>query len=578
MNPASAIREKLESVLNTLDIPISPEEIELELTSNLAHGDYTTNVALKACGPLNHGNFSNDYEKNASWTVGRPNPKPGMNPRSVAEKIAAELRSVEGVQGVEVAGPGFINFTLAPTVLADVVKAANSGWGKNDRLAKEMILMEYTSPNLFKPLHIGNLIGNIIGESVSRLFEFSGAEVKRINYPSDIGLPVAKCVWGLKKTGSDPRDIIALGEAYRVGNAAYEEGSKEEIDAINKALYADSDPTLTALREAGINTSRKHLDALCEKLGTTFDYVFFESDTGPIGKRIVQEHPEIFEKSDGATVYKGEKVGLHTRVFVNSAGLPTYEAKDLGNFELKREQYPEWSRSYIVVGNEQKEYLKVVFAAIKEVFPEANEKTLAHIANGFLTLTTGKMSSRLGNVITGESLIEELIEVAKEHAAESRADDKEKLAEEVAVAALKFQILKGGTSKDMVFDKEKALSVDGDSGPYLQYTHARTQAIIEKAKEAKVKAKYDARESPSDLVRLVYRFPEIVLRAQEDLEPHILANYLIQVASAFNSWYAKEQILDGTDAAPHKVALADITRLTLKNGLWLLGIPTPEKV
>ena len=219
-----------------------------------------------------------------------------------------------------------------------------------------------------------------------------------------------------------------------------------------------------------------------------------------------------------------------------------------------------------------------MFAAIKEVFPEAKEKVLEHIANGFLTLTTGKMSSRMGNVITGESLINDLTEVARGHAADSRADDKEKLAQEVAVAAIKFQILKGGTSKDIIFDRERALSVEGDSGPYLQYTHARTHAIMEKAKEAGIKAKYDASIAPSDLARLLYRFPEIVLHAQEELEPHIVANYLITVASAFNSWYAQEQILDGTDAAAHKVALTDIVRLTLKNGLWLLGIPAPEKL
>lgn len=554
MDVAAVIKEKLADALRAQEVSVQPEDIHLDHTEDFAHGDYASNVALA-------------YAKQLK-----------TNPRELAEKLAASARDAEGVASVEVAGPGFINFTLAPGVFAASVKAANSGWGSNAILAKKTILVEYTSPNLFKPLHIGNLIGNIIGESVTRLFEFSGASVKRINYPSDIGLPVAKCVWGLKKTGVDPRDIIALGDAYRVGNAAYEEGSKEEIDAINKALYQDSDPTLSALREAGINTSRRHLDALCEKLGTTFDYVFFESETGPVGKRIVEAHPEVFEKSDGAIVYKGEKAGLHTRVFVNSAGLPTYEAKDIGNFEFKRTHYPEWDRSYIVVGNEQREYLKVVFAAIKEVFPEAKDKTLAHIANGFLTLTTGKMSSREGNVITGESLIEDLIAVAKQHAADSRAEDKDKLAEEVAVAALKFQILKGGTSKDIVFDKEKSLSVDGDSGPYLQYTHARTQAIVEKAGEQKVKGKYDAMQVPSALMRLIYRFPEIVLRAQEDLEPHILANYLTQVASAFNSWYAQEQILDGTDAAAHKVAITDITRLTLKNGLWLLGIPTPEKV
>lgn len=554
MEPAATIRGKLAFALAAENVSVQPEDIHLEHTEDFAHGDYASNVALA-------------YAKQLQ-----------TNPRELAEKLAAAARGAEGVASVEVAGPGFINFTLAPEIFAKTVKAANSGWGSNTALAKKMILVEYTSPNLFKPLHIGNLIGNIIGESVTRLFEFSGASVKRINYPSDIGLPVAKCVWGLIKTGGDAHDIVALGEAYRVGNAAYEAEAKAEIDAINKALYQDSDQKLTALREAGINTSRRHLDALCEKLGTTFDYVFFESETGPVGKGIVEQHPEIFEKSDGAIVYKGEKVGLHTRVFVNSAGLPTYEAKDIGNFEFKRTQYPEWDRSYIVVGNEQKEYLKVVFAAIREIFPEAKEKTLEHIANGFLTLTTGKMSSREGNVITGESLIEDLIVVAKQHAAESRAEDKEKLAEEVAVAALKFQILKGGTSKDIVFDKEKALSVEGDSGPYLQYTHARTHAILEKASDQKIKAKYDVTQTPSELVRLINRFPEVVLHAQEKLEPHILANYLISVAAAFNSWYAQEQILDGTGAAPHKVALTDITRLTLKNGLWLLGIPTPEKV
>ena len=550
-----AIREKVVAALEGVGIPAP--EVTLEHTADFAHGDYATSVALA-------------YAKELK-----------TNPRALAERIVAAMGEIEGVSKIEIAGPGFINFTLDNKYLAEMLEIGRSHaekWGSGVSLKGEQILVEYTSPNLFKPLHIGNLIGNIIGESVSRIFEFSGADVKRINYPSDIGLPVAKCVWGLQKTGGDPHEIHALGEAYRVGNAAYEADAKSEIDAINKALYEDSDPKLTALREAGIDTSRKHLDVLCKKLGTKFDLEFFESETGPIGKKIVEEHVDVFKKSDGAVVYKGEKVGLHTRVFINSAGLPTYEAKDLGNFELKKKEYPKWSRSYIVVGVEQKEYLKVVFAATKEVFPEAKDKLLEHIANGFLTLTTGKMSSREGNVITGESLISDLTEVARGHAADSRAEDKEKLAEEVAVAAIKFQILKGGTSKDIIFDRERALSVEGDSGPYLQYTHARTHAIMEKAGEAGVKGKFDASQPASELARLVYRFYETVLHAQEELEPHIVANYLITVASAFNSWYAQEQILDGTDAAAHKVALTDIVRLTLKNGLWLLGIPAPEKV
>jgi arginyl-tRNA synthetase len=188
------------------------------------------------------------------------------------------------------------------------------------------------------------------------------------------------------------------------------------------------------------------------------------------------------------------------------------------------------------------------------------------------------MSSRKGNVVTGESLLEELREVARERAKESRADDADKLAENVAVAAIKYQILKQASGRDIIFDRARALSLEGDSGPYLQYAHARAHAVVEKAKEQKVKAKVDSGAQPAELSRLLHRFPEVVERAARELEPHLLTNYLLEFASAFNRWYANEQILDDSSGSPHKVALTDAVRSTLKNGLWLLGIPAPEKM
>lgn len=446
---------------------------------------------------------------------------------------------------------------------------------------RKTILLEYTSPNLFKPLHIGNLVGNVLGESIARLLEFSGNTVKRANYPSDIGLTVAKGVWGLRKNNADPSDISALGIAYRDGNNAYEsdEGAKAEIIEINKKLYARSDETLNALRERGIETSRRHLDALCETLGTKFDIEIFESQAAPIGTELVQKHiGDVFELSEGATVFPGEKYGLHTRVFLNSAGLPTYEAKDLGNFALKLRAAPESDEFIVITGSEQTEYFKVVIEAIQKVFPEAAGKLLKHIANPFLTLTTGKMSSRKGNVLTGEDLLEELNASAKERAAESRADNIDTLAREVSVAALKFQILKQGTAKNIVFDKERALSLEGDSGPYMQYAHARAHQIVEKARETGVEIAHDTSAAPTIVTRLVHRFPEVVESASTLMEPHIVTTYLIELASSYNSWYAQEQILDGTPAAAHKVAIVDAVRNTLKNGLWILGIPAPEKM
>lgn len=560
MDPLSVIREKISNALKAHDVTVVPEDITIEHTADFSHGDYATNVALSFAKQL------------------------GKNPRELAEDLATSLRDIQGIAHVEVAGPGFINFMLSPEHLYEMLEIGRKHgdkWGSGIALKGKEILVEYTSPNLFKPLHIGNLVGNVIGESITRLFEFEGATVRRINYPSDIGLTVAKGVWGLQKTNGDPDDITSLGEAYRVGNDAYENdpAAKEEINAVNKKLYEGSDKELNRLRTHGIKTSRARLKEICETLGTEFDFEIFESEASPHGIEQVRKNlGTIFEESEGAIVYPGEKEGLHTRVFLNSMGLPTYEAKDLGNFALKHKKYPDFQRSYIVTGVEQQEYFKVVNAAIQKVFPDTTDRDIAHIATGFLTLTTGKMSSRKGNVLTGEDLLADLKEAAKERAAESRAKDVEKLAEEIAVAALKFQILKGGASKNIVFDREKALSLEGDSGPYLQYAHARTHAIVEKAKEQGVKGKFDSAFPASELARLIYRFYETVLHAQEELEPHMVANYLIQVASAFNSWYAKEQILDGTPAAAHKVALADITRLTLKNGLWLLGIPTPEKV
>ncbi len=430
---------------------------------------------------------------------------------------------------------------------------------------------------------MGNLVGNILGESVSRLFEYAGAVVHRINYPSDIGLTVAKGVWGLKKTGNDPEDILQIGDAYRVGNDAFENDpkAKEEIEAVNRALYIGADTELGELRERGLATSKKRLQELMSVLGTTFDSVIYESEAGEPGKRIVEEHTgTIFEHSEGATVYHGEKRGLHTRVFINSQGLPTYEAKDVGNFSKKRELYPTWTQSFVVTGNEQSEYFKVLTAALREVFPDTENKVIEHIATGFLTLTTGKMSSRKGNVLTGESLIEEMEEEARKKAEESRAVDVAELTEMVAVAALKYQILRQAPGTNILFDKEKALSFEGDSGPYLQYTHARIVSVLERAKGVGVVP--NTQVGPVEaypIEKVLYQFEEVVVKALRERAPHTVAVYLTELAGAFNAFYGKEIIADATDPnAPYKAGIADAVRITLKNGLWILGIKAPDKM
>ena len=543
-----SLKEVIAEALGKVGISIASEKITLEHPAELKNGDYSTGVALQ-------------FAKQA-----------GKNPKMLAEEIVAALGSIDGVAKSEVAGPGFINFYLAPNELADAVNQATTEdmWGSNHDLKDKKIMVEYTDPNPFKEFHIGHLMSNAIGESIARLLQFSGASLVRANYQGDVGPHVAKAIWGKMK-----HPEMTWGQAYAAGSAEYE-AHKNEIDAINKKVYEKSNPGINSLYDAGRKESLEHFEELYKILGTKFDHYFFESETAGKGIEVVKAHPEVFEESDGATVYKGEKVGLHTRVFITSKGLPTYETKELGLAELKSEKET-LDESITITAHEQADYFKVVLAAMKEVLPDIAAK-IRHVSHGMMRLPTGKMSSRTGDVITGESLLNELIEAAKDRAKESRAEDHHLLAQQVAVAAVKYQILKQASGKDIIFDKERALSLEGDSGPYLQYAHARTYAVVEKAAAQNIMSRFDENAPVTDLSRLLHRFPEVVARASREREPHHLTTYLLEVASMFNSWYAQEQILDGGSAQAHKVALTSAVSHTLKNGLWILGIPTPHKM
>ena len=556
------IRKVIQEALVSTGAPEST--FTVERPPEMEQGDYATNAALAVAKAL------------------------GKNPREVAEKLAQKLKDAlgESAERVEVAGAGFINITLSRgQVSLAVAEAVAKGeeWGKGNAQAGQQVMVEYTSPNLFKPLHIGNLVGNVLGESVTRLFESTGASVVRINYPSDIGLTVAKGVWGLRTHVLDPSDIAQLGKAYVLGNTAYEEGApaqKEEIEHINRLLYAETDAELNSLRQAGVDTSKKHLDELCRALGTIFDQVYFESQSGPRGRDMVRAHiaDGIFEESDGAIIYRGEKKGLHTRVFINSQGLPTYEAKDIGLFDLKSRANPEFTTSLTITGAEQAEYFKVVIEAVKEVFADrVKGKALLHMANGFLRLTTGKMSSRKGNVITGESLLEDVKRLSLTKMKDRSIENAEKVAEQVAIGAIKYMILRQSPGSDIIFDPEKSLSLEGDSGPYLQYALVRARSVLSKAPSTKHQARNEMPTQPYPLERIILHYPEVAARAARELAPNLLVNYLTELAAAWNAFYAKEQVL-GSPEEIYKQRVARAFANTMANGLGLLGIPAPEKM
>jgi arginyl-tRNA synthetase len=452
-------------------------------------------------------------------------------------------------------------------------------------------MVEYTDPNPFKPFHIGHLMTNAIGESIARIIEANGATVIRANYQGDVGLHVAKAIYGMLKEGgpdgllpvSNQAEII--GMRYSWGSNEYDtnEEAKKEIDTINKKIYEKSDSEINILYEHGRKVTLEAFEEIYALLGTKFVHYFFESEMAVVGTKIVREYTgKVFEESDGAVIFRAEKHDpkLHTRVFINSQGLPTYETKEIGLTVTKFEkENPDLS--IIMTAIEQGEYMKVVTKAI-EMINTSYSSRMKHITHGMMRLTSGKMSSRKGNIITGESLIRDSIALVAEKVVEREMSQQEKkeIAEIVGISALKYSILKSSAGSDIIYDQEKSISFEGDSGPYLQYTAVRAQSIIAKAGDEVIENVQPTEEYTSTrLEKLLYRFEEVVVHAKEEFQPHYIATYLTELASEFNSFYANTKIL--IDDNPYKhyhLVLVSAFYITMKNGLHLLGIQTPEKM
>ncbi len=528
----------------------------IERPNDPSHGDYATNAALAAAKSL------------------------GEKPHKVADELARLLIDSLGkdiASHVAVAGPGFVNITLAREAVALAVAEADAKgeeWGRGDANAEQRVMVEYTDPNPFKEMHIGHLMSNVIGEAVARLNENENATVIRANYQGDIGPHVAKALWGLRKAGvTEPATAHEIGEAYAAGSQAYEESpeAKAEIDSLNQALYAGTNPELAELWRKGRDISLSAFEQLYKVLGTHFDYYFYESETAESGVRIVRGGIKqgVFEESEGAIIYRGEKKGLHTLVFITSKGTPTYEAKDIGLAFLKEERVQS-DRSIIVTAAEQIGHFKIVFAALGELAPLIAAKT-THVPHGFLRLASGKMSSRAGNVITAVELIGDVIKSASEKNADPL------IAEQVALGAIKYMILRQAPGSDIIFDEEKSLSLEGDSGPYLQYALVRAKSVLAQAEAGKQKKENDGPSEPYLLERCILHFPEVVARAARELSPNLLVTYLTELAGEWNSFYAQERIIGGAFEA-HKLLLARAFVQTMTNGLTILGIPVPEKM
>lgn len=523
-------------------------------------GDYSTNVAMLLASKL------------------------GKAPHEIAKAIAAELNG-NSIAKAEVAGPGFINITLSDQALIELMtkKPAESLKGK-------VVVVEYSDPNPFKILHAGHLYTSVVGDAIASLLETAGAETHRVNYGGDVGLHAARTMWALLKKlgGENPEKLGSISEAERSewmadgyirGTAAYEdeESAKQEIIVLNKRIYKlhaddDHESPLAKIYWTCREWSYKYFDEFYARIGTKFEKYYPESEVAELGLKTVKEQLEkgVFKESDGAIVFEGEEHGLHTRVFITSEGIPTYEAKDVGLIMTKREQY-HFDKSVVITGNEQEQYMQVVLKALEQFEPELVKATI-HLTHGIVKMQGGvKMSSRKGNILRAV----DVLDVAS--TANKKATGKDD--QDVVLGAVKYSFLKQRTGGDIIYDPEESVALEGNSGPYLQYAHARAKSILAKSKEQRPESKVDLvlQTSERSLVRKLSEYAEVVEQATAEFMPHQICTYLYELAQTFNRFYEQAKVI-GDPREAFRLKLVAAYADTLKSGLGLLGVNAPDKM
>lgn len=565
------MKEQLEQAIAGIVKDLYDVELAIELTrTDEQFGDYATNVAMKL-----------------AKQVGQP-------PRDIATTIVAKVMAEMGFHIAEapIAGPGFINVKLSDEALIQAIAATPPQIWKD-----KSILLEYSCPNAFKELHTGHLYQTIVGESIGRLLTYTGAKVFRANFGGDVGLHVAKCLFAIQHQIGDNVSQLALvpeaerprwiSTAYVQGASAYEndETAKQDIADINTQIYAihdadDHNSPLAKIYWECRSWSYDYFKAFYETIEVTrFDKYYPESGTAARGLSVVYANPNTFTESEGAIVYKGEDAGLHTRVFVTAKGLPTYETKDLGVIYNETDDF-NYDKRIIMTGNDQLQYMQVVFAALAAFDPDLASKQ-THLTHGTIRFGSGKkMSSRLGNVTRAADVLVEVGRVA------TAVDEATKRM--VTLGAIKYTFLKHRVGGDIAFDINESVSLEGNSGPYLQYAFARACSILRKAgyDEAQVTdvltnsnthAEALSGFEPGErlLIRKLGEYNEVIYKATSELMPHHVCTYLYELAQTFNRFYENNRVI-GNERESLRLTLVEAYTRTLHGGLELLGLPTPQ--
>lgn len=567
-------------------------EIRVETPEEKIHGDYATNVAMVIAKQVK------------------------KNPMEIANLLGLRLK-VKGLRyfdKVEVKEPGFVNFFVSKKYLMGElrrIEKEKEKYGTNTLQKGRKIIVEYAHPNTHKEMHIGHMRTLITGEALARIFQACGAKVFRANYQGDIGPHVAKAIWGTEKilqergmswSRAEKLNLLEkahiLGEGYVKGNQEYAQ-EKIEIDELNLKLYHKEKEVIAVYRRTR-KWSLDYYDVFYKRFGTKFDKLYFESEVAEQGKKtVLQNIGKVFEESEGAVIFDGEKYGLHTRVFITKDENPTYEAKEMGLVPLQYKDFP-FDLNIHVVGSDQSGYFQVAFKAL-ELVDEKFKGRQYHLPMGMVQLVGKKMSSRTGIVVTVDGLLDGvkhfLTNLIKNE--ELTVKEKEEVQEKGTIAAVKYSVLKTDTKSNVLFDMERSVALDGNSGPYLLYTYARCKSVLGKAQNSEGKESElssfpfaaarplktqndykDFSKEELDILRTIYKFPEIVQEAADRFSPNLICNFAFDLAKKYNLFYNLHPIINAKteELKIFRLTLTAAVAQVLKNSLFLLGISAPERM
>lgn len=597
MSTEQFLQENLKSLVHDLyQADVESSSLQIQATRKEFEGDYTLVVF-----PL--------------LKISKRSPEQTCN--ELGNALVANCRQVAGFNVVK----GFLNISLSTNYWTDTLNviAADQDFGFTQAKASDTpVVIEFSSPNTNKPLHLGHIRNNLLGAAISRIMEKSGRRVVKVNLVNDRGIHICKSMvaWlrfgnGQTPESSGKKGDHLVGDYYVEFDKAYKAEIKEftakGIDEAEAKQHAPimleaqemlrrweaKDPKTLELWKRMNGWVYKGFDQTYRALGITFDRTYYESETYMLGKSIVNQGLEagIFYRRDDGSVWADlTDNGLDHKLLLRADGTSVYMTQDLGTALQRYEQY-HFNEHIYVVGNEQEYHFQVLKLVLKKLGYNWSD-ALHHLSYGMVELPEGKMKSREGTVVDADDLIDEMVHTAAKMATElgkvdtTNPDETAKVSKMVGLGALKYFILKVNPKNNMTFNPQESIDFNGNTGPFVQYTHARICSVLAKAHELGIdsttplEANIETSAKELSIIQIIHRFPEIVQSAAQARNPAFVANYAYELAKEFNQFYHDFSILKETDNSKRHLRLVLSAQVgkVIRHALWLLGIDVPEKM